>query len=531
MRQFTTTVIDTTGIQNYIFGSNSLRHNGGASGLVHCATHDWVSKELDKLGGTNVDREGNLNDAVTIEEDDLNSELVYTGGGNTVIVFRTAELARDFTKQLTRRTLLDAPGLRLVIRHTDFDWDNNNLKKTISDTIHRVNQKKFDRFYSTPLLGLGVTADCQYTGLPAVKTRRESEDDPEKKEVRISNEVAAKWDFFKEADKRLYETVSLDRGFEYIYRFDDFGTKHESSYIAVVHADGNGIGERFKNIAKEDNREYIMAARDFSGSLEGAAKEALQASVTRLQESIEDGKIGFEINKNDNGKKLLPFRPIVFGGDDVTFVCDGRLGITLAEFFLSKLTSHELSDGDLIFARAGVAIVKSHYPFSRAVTLSERLAESAKTFIKESTHDKKNLSAIDWHFASTGPVVDDLADIRKRDYTFHDYGREMKLNMRPLRLGGSVGPDWHSWDTFTSIVNKFKSEWIDKRNKLMALREVLRAGPDAVEQFITAYKLPHLLEIPGNPESDKTGWVSNECTCFDAIEAIDFFIPLDGGGT
>jgi hypothetical protein len=32
----------------------------------------------------------------------------------------------------------------------------------------------------------------------------------------------------------------------------------------------------------------------------------------------------------ENDKYLLPFRPIVFGGDDVTFICDGRLGLSLA---------------------------------------------------------------------------------------------------------------------------------------------------------------------------------------------------------
>ena len=42
MRKFTVTVLDTTGIQPYIFGSNRLRENIGASYLVSEATDDWV---------------------------------------------------------------------------------------------------------------------------------------------------------------------------------------------------------------------------------------------------------------------------------------------------------------------------------------------------------------------------------------------------------------------------------------------------------------------------------------------------------
>jgi hypothetical protein len=65
----------------------------------------------------------------------------------------------------------------------------------------------------------------------------------------------------------------------------------------------------------------------------------------------------------------------------------------------------------------------------------------------------------------------------------------------------------------------------------MDLREALRAGPETVEQFVTAYKPHRLPEIKNNPTSSRrTGWVDKRCTCFDAIEAMDFFIPLSGGG-
>lgn len=42
MDQYHLVIVDTTGIQSYIFGSNRLRENVGASFLVHQAT------ELDK---------------------------------------------------------------------------------------------------------------------------------------------------------------------------------------------------------------------------------------------------------------------------------------------------------------------------------------------------------------------------------------------------------------------------------------------------------------------------------------------------
>lgn len=124
---YTLTVIDTTGIQDYIFGSNVLKHNVGASALVHWATNDWVCEELIRLGETNINKECKFNES-TIDGNDLTSELIYAGGGNTIILFKNYEIARKFTRKLTRRVLYEAPGLQLVIAHTDVDWD----KKTIS---------------------------------------------------------------------------------------------------------------------------------------------------------------------------------------------------------------------------------------------------------------------------------------------------------------------------------------------------------------------------------------------------------------
>ena len=68
MSEYTLTVIDTSAIQNYIFSSNSLQHNIGASGLVHYATNDWVFEELVKMDMTNIDFNHEFNEK-TIEND------------------------------------------------------------------------------------------------------------------------------------------------------------------------------------------------------------------------------------------------------------------------------------------------------------------------------------------------------------------------------------------------------------------------------------------------------------------------------
>lgn len=525
MRKLTLTVIDTTGIQRYIFGSNFLKQNVGASELVTCATQEWVYQELKGLGATNVDRDGRINDQAAIERDDLASELVYAGGGNTVVLFQSLATAREFTLRLTRRALLQAPGLQLIVSHKEFDWEAKtvSLSQIVKITLGKVSRKKDDHVASAPLLGLGVTADCQYTGLPAVAKNKDGK--------RVCAESQAKEEAFDAAHERLARLLSLN-GYDIPKDFDDFGrSKGESSYIAVIHTDGNGMGKRVQDIAKaharsEDNRPYIRAIRAFSESVKRAAQKALNATCNQLIQSIDcEGKIGGEVLVRD-GK--LPLRPIVLGGDDVTFVCDGRLGLTLTEFYLGQVTAKPLADGKPLAVRAGIAVVKSHFPFARAYAMAEDLGNSAKHYLnarKTAAYNEQGLSAIDWHFAISGSVLD-LKEIREREYIV-DKG---KLTMRPVRLGAPVASDWHCWETFARMVAGFRSEeWAERRNKIKALRDWLRDGDDGVKQFLLAYNLPDLPDVPGNPGSAKTGWIGKECTCFDAIEALEFFVPLKGG--
>lgn len=257
MTEFTVTVIDTIGIQDYIFGSNNLKQNVGASGLVNFVTHEMVYEELKKIGKktniekTNLDLDSRTLNSKTIEKDDLDSELVYSGGGNTVILFKSLDIAKKFTREYTKKVLLKAPGLQLIIAHNNFIWDKDNLEKKVRETIHKkITQKKYSYIHSSPLLGIGVNASCQYTGLPASETRKD-----DGKEIRVSREISTKLDFFRSSNDRLCNKFlnkdEKDRGIDFVYDFNEIGSKNESSYIAIVHIDGNGMGKKNFRIFKK----------------------------------------------------------------------------------------------------------------------------------------------------------------------------------------------------------------------------------------------------------------------------------------
>lgn len=495
--KLTVTVLDTTGIQSYIFGSNRLRENIGASYLVGRVTEVWVEQILH-------DEFEIKNPEASIKTQDI--ERVYAGGGNTVLLFKSAELAIDFTQKLSLKVLKEAPGINLVVAHRhNFEWDKDQLYDTVQEMMKcDLDVKKRSRTPSSPLLGLGVTQDCNSTRLVAIdqsKKYSSPADYPVSREIKAKLKVA-KNDESENANKDLRRQIfRFPLKYEVPLDFDHFGrSKGEISYIAVVHIDGNSMGKRFQEFGKgKSDQEYITCMRQLSESVKQAGMNALEIVARAVVDGIEDDvdqagkpiktfKKGFRIHED----KYLPFRPLVYGGDDVTFVCDGRIGLTLATQYLKEFENQKAADGNPLTACAGVCIVKAHYPFARAYELSEALCRSAKKIAK---HDRildnerpEPVSAIDWHIAASG-LLGDLTEIREREYRSQD---NKPLEMRPLLLAGNLG-DWRNWENFKSIIKEFEGEgWKDKRNKVKALREVLRRGPAATKEFLTAYQLETL---------------------------------------
>ncbi|NJK73165.1 MAG: hypothetical protein HC942_02085 [Microcoleus sp. SU_5_6] len=549
MSQFTATVLDTTGIQLYIFGSNRLRENIGGSYLVSQATDNWVRDALNQLKAEikqevyAFDPQQHQPEAKPrIEKDGLAAELVYAGGGNTVLLFSEKQYAVRFTQILSKRILEEAPGINLVAVHQEFNWeDDENLYAVIQKLMKtELDAKKRSRIPSAPLLGLGVTASCRSTQLVAVGMSQQFDDEDDEPYL-ISREIDRKRLAVNSANqelRNLFLSSQTSTNYEFPRRLNFMGrSEGDSSYVAIVHADGNGMGKRFQEFGKDrGNRDYIIAMRQLSYSVNQAGINALKTVVETLVKSIEvdrDGKkkvkSQFEIKEN-----YLPFRPLVYGGDDVTFVCDGRLGLELAAIYLEELENQPIADSKTLNACAGICVVKTHYPFARAYQLSEDLCRNAKRFVKD--EDKGDFSALDWHLAASG-LSGSISEIRDREYQVPTGS----LSMRPISLKKEPYGDWRTWEGFTQVVQQFNEdeEWKDRRNKVIALREVLRQGIEATQKFLENYRiknkqLPTFPECSGQSKSlAEKGWLSCDdkevCGYFDAIEAMEFYISLKEG--
>lgn len=520
--------LDVGGIQDYVFRSNDLKHHLGASELTRLATSAWMYEELPQPN--NIEDSRILDDKF-IERGDVVCEVIYSGGGNALMLFTDEEDALNLIKKLSRRILLEAPGLIVHIAREMFVWkpDGRDLGQAVANLLgNTLRQRKQTAQPNGRMLGLSVSADCQFTGLPAVDTTPDSEG------RRISAEIKAKIRYAEKANARLKNEIDggadgkeINIAKNYVNDFNDFGTLGQSSYLAVIHADGNRMSKRFENLSNASaplsNRDYIRAARALSTSVNNASLNALKATTQAIRNSIQEGKIGGVVSIRED---KLPFRPIIFGGDDATFVCDGRLGLSVAAKYLQEFEKQTLDEPEgktHPTGRAGIAIVKTHYPFGKAYQLAEELAKSAKVIT-----DGGKYSAMDWHFGVNG-VVMELGDIRARDYIAQG---DNSLLMRPVRMQTDTN-NWRTWHVFADLISAFKNTKLYPKNKINAFREALRGGAGKAAAFIQSTfsgkdKKPALPKIEGIDTTN--GWMGGNCVYFDAIEAMDFFVPLEAKG-
>lgn len=541
-------IVDTAQIQPYVFGSNRLRENIGASYLVAQATEAWALEAVQAVTTrSNVKADGTLDGTKCIEDRSaaLDAEVLYAGGGNFAVLFSDQGGARAFTRKLSRKALIAAPNLQLVVAQESFDWGESLFEK-FKATFKKLAQEKRARLLSAPLLGLGVTVMCQSTGLPAQEVVRPIPTDPTSA-YPASAEIVAKLEATDAANESLRKTFTATLGDNYAFPrdFDELGrSSGEHSYIAVVHADGNGMGQRIIDLGKahstdDKNRDYVSALRGFSDAVEDAAQAALNETLKQLITQVDNhGNIvhknaGKEIERvelrQESGRWLLPFRPIVFGGDDVTFVCDGRLGMSLAIGYLQAFEQETAKRSECngeITACAGIAIVKTHYPFARAYTLADELCKSAKTYRRR---QRLNGACLDWHFALSG-LAGDIEEIREREYTV----KAGKLTLRPVTLDENPNESHRVWAVLHKGITAFQGDgWTERHNKVKALRDALREGGAAVEHFRLKFNqtkdnpkglLPDV--EPAQTDWPTTGWQGSYCGYFDAIELADWFIPL-----
>ena len=376
------------GIQDFIFQTNKLKEIVGASELVANICTDAF----------------NDFEPMMVDNQARKEKSIVRAAGNIKYIFEEREDCEKAVKDFPRKVMTMAPGITIsqaVVKYptqeiADFSAAVNQLERNL-----RTQRNKPVRSMT---LGLIATRRSPATGLPAVTDKNQENQEELLDEGSLLKRNAEKSMNDSIAIKAFPDGVvearsddsdgNLWRNFE-----DDIDSKND--WIAVIHADGNGMGNIFERIGHDVN-----ALRDFSQNVDELSKQAARAAFEAVR-------------KNFDEKKIIPIRPIVLSGDDFAVICRADFAVQYAASFIENFEGKATAiTGENLTACAGIAFVKSSYPFHYAIHLAESLCVRAKNAAKGLSKESEKLppSCLMFHKVQDS-FIEDFEEIVQRELT------------------------------------------------------------------------------------------------------------------
>ena len=526
-------LFDVQSIQKYIFANNKLKANVGASYIVDRLFEDVLCKDviLQLESGADITSWKTRRDSITSLPASV--YVAYIGGGKALILIDNdhANMIEDIIKTFTAQVLTQYPGLKVGVTTGLVTLEKNQFK---SDERQLFKQLKNNQYTLNPILrpaNTGLTTICDYSGDTADTVVNFGDG-----ERLVSTSFISKYNAFEAANARLKKDLFGTEDIEWVFpsEFDELGqnkstenSKTGINDIAIVHIDGNNMGTRFISCDGLEERSALS---------EKVATKTLESFKSLIQWIID--KYDVLTNNLQLKEKMLPIRPIIVGGDDITFVCNARIAVQTAHFLMQELLSD--NNGMSIDSCAGIAVTPTSYPFFRGYQMAEQLCDSAKS--KMRTYNKVSKSCwLDFAFlhGETAPTLEQFFANEYSSLTgnmhygpYHVYNVDTSITEKDIFALTKLLECTHQFNL--SKEKTYKGELL-AHNKIKELRSVLQDNQHIQDLFIEQ------LEKNGKRLPDIVGWDSfakrlwNEVKMgdtrelktpyVDAIELMDYILP------
>lgn len=483
-------VMEVSQKQNYIFKTNRLAEQIGASIAIREVTETLPMRYA------------------------APEEYVFAGGGKSVFEFDSSDRAKRFIKNVSTDVLRSYPGMELFMALNGYDADKESVIDAINTLYGKLEEKKSSRRPAFRFCGSGLTEQCRRTMLPAVAY--------DEQEGYLSAESLFKLTKARSSQDKAFEELLPDKEkYRFAKEFSELGgTAGVKDYIAVAVLDGNKMGkkiEKFRKTFRSENREvnksfnlkYKKELRALSEEIDDCYRTAVREMIADLAENYEDLiKKGALSEADQEGKKtVLPIRPLILAGDDICFVTDVRIGIALTEKLMRYVEKYTIM-GLPMRVCAGIAMVKTSYPFFRAHELAEELCHNSKGILP--ADDSNDESVLDFHLVQ-GEIEGSITEIRREKYN------KNTLTSKPFYLqekGRKNSLPWFRRRLALYESGKFtlnaKTVEVGK-GVLKEYRDALSAGAEAAEKY-RIYK--RLEDVLGD------GYENGRCLDFDVIEML-----------
>ena len=396
------------GIQGFIFSTNKLKDIVGASELVEQICTDFF-KKFEK-----------------------NGEPVIKAAGGIKYIFNDPEACKEAVLYFPKKVIEAAPGITISQAVEVMEGDED-FERAVNELEKKLLAQRNKPMASTTL-GLMAIERSRQTGLPAVEIQKEEfldEGVVKKRLMTIEGKVVKNLAWKESGNDNLDDEVIP-------YNISDLADKN--NWVAIIHIDGNGLGDIIPKIGSKKEKLHT-----FSKELDVATTLAAQAAYRDVLASD---------LYNPMNNMVIPIRAIVLSGDDHTLICNAGIAIEYVKSFLANFEYQtrikigpiikETTGKDYLTACAGIAFVKSSYPFHYGYDLAERLCGIAKN------DSKRQHSCMMFHKVQSS-FVEDYLDVQKKELTTKD-GHSFRFGPYYLNQSLDINGYW-TIDNLQKCVN------------------------------------------------------------------------------
>lgn len=406
------------GIQGFIFQTNKLREIVGASELVEEICTSKFAQLLDKKGYY-----PELKEQLAID-----NNCILSAAGNIKYIFSDEKACMKMVREFPKTIFEFAPGITVSQAVVKMEGAYSNFEKAVNELEKKLRAQRNKPMRSATLGLMGIERSRQ-TGLPVIYKEGKEHFDAgtfAKLQYVLEKEdgkkIARRHTTKNLCNKAFLPYASKDSVNDSRIAYDVEKITGQNDWIAIIHADGNGLGQIVQKVGTD-----AKVFKEFSKKLDMATTEAAYEAYRFL---IEEKKI------QEDDDQRIPIRPVVLGGDDFTVICRADIALDFATEFIRQFenkTQQHLSKiiqdhnvfsvgnvKDKLTACAGIAYIKSSFPFYYGYELAEALCSRAKKDAKDkdSVREGKELpmSCLMFHKVQDS-FTEDWDSIAKRELT------------------------------------------------------------------------------------------------------------------
>ena len=471
---------DIRGKQEFIYKSSKLKEIVGASLIIRDLFEDYLydaaktcRDEMNKK--SKVKEEYKDKDAIFKYdpnedklkkfsfrdfEDRMNGnqyigEIVYDGGGNFLMLYKSEEAMKKTTEIFTKKILKEIGTLKVVatyienIREDNYHSDDSKDTGDYESLYQKHRFRESTALYTQPYGSLPIVQTSPVSSMPLTYMYDHAPKDisaSEKSYFKCSTETNAKlkkyWEEAKDHGDEMGETILDNIVAE---------TKGEDSMLAIFYIDGNAMGAKVQAClkGKKNYDDCVNLLREFS---------------KKIQKTFIDDR-----KKDMLDKKHYKSRILIGAGDEMTIICRADESYEIIKEYLSKIPSPYSSC-------AGAAIFHSHTPFSDAYRIAEQCCEdTCKNYMKKNGLTLANLMDFEYCQGGIGFSLKDIREENGDSYNSRPWlvesevEKKVSYHYKPVKNKNL--PPWEKGKATEEADNKKIIEKL-KEDKLLTLGDV-----------------------------------------------------------